>query len=209
MGDVPQKEANGVREKSAEAYLAQYCSVRNILSQILPILLLTLTGSLIAGLLLSGMITTLTALPGLLIMIPAVMDTRGSIYASLGSRIGSGLHLGFVDPNLRKNPHLFNAIAGSLINALIISGFIAVLAFGFLTYLGLPVIPIYSLMAIAILAGVLSGTILTIVVLVASIAGYNRGIDPDNLSGPVVSVFGDMISILMLLLTAQLILGVL
>ena len=69
-------------------------------------------------------------------------------------------------------------------------------------------IPIFSLMAIAIIAGVLSGAILTIVVLLASIAGYNRGIDPDNLSGPVVSVFGDMISILMLLLTAQLVLGV-
>ncbi|MCZ6725110.1 MAG: magnesium transporter [Thaumarchaeota archaeon] len=209
MGALPEQDEKGVREKSAEAYLAQYCSVRNILSQILPILLVTLTGSLIAGLLLSGMINTLTALPGLLIMIPAVMDTRGSIYASLGSRIGSGLHLGFVEPSFRKNPHLLNAILGSLINALIISTFIAILAFGFLTYLGLPVIPIYSLIAIAIIAGILSGTILTIVVLVASIAGYNRGIDPDNLSGPVVSVFGDMISILMLLLTAQFVLGVL
>ena len=209
MGALPEQDEKGVREKSAEAYLAQYCSVRNILSQILPILLVTLTGSLIAGLLLSGMIDTLTALPGLLIMIPAVMDTRGSIYASLGSRIGSGLHLGFVEPSFRKNPHLLNAILGSLINALIISTFIAILAFGFLTYLGLPVIPIYSLIAIAIIAGILSGTILTIVVLVASIAGYNRGIDPDNLSGPVVSVFGDMISILMLLLTAQFVLGVL
>ena len=209
MGASPERDEKGVREKSAEAYLAQYCSVRNILSQILPILLVTLTGSLIAGLLLSGMIDTLTALPGLLIMIPAVMDTRGSIYASLGSRIGSGLHLGFVEPSFRKNPHLLNAILGSLINALIISTFIAILAFGFLTYLGLPVIPIYSLIAIAIIAGVLSGTILTIVVLLSSIAGYNRGIDPDNLSGPVVSVFGDMISILMLLLTAQFVLGVL
>ncbi|MFQ6010951.1 MAG: hypothetical protein ACE5KG_02140, partial [Nitrososphaerales archaeon] len=85
-------DASGAREKSAEAYLAQYCSVRNILRQILPILLLTLTGSLVAGLLLSGMITMLNALPGLLIMIPDVLDTRGSIYASLGSRIGSGLH---------------------------------------------------------------------------------------------------------------------
>lgn len=208
MGALPERDEKGIREKNAEAYLAQYCSVRNILSQILPILLVTLTGSLIAGLLLTGMIDTLTALPGLLIMIPAVMDTRGSIYASLGSRIGSGLHLGFVDPSLKKNPHLLNAIVGSMINALIISAFIAILAFGFLTYLGLPVIPIFSLMAIAIIAGVLSGAILTIVVLIASIAGYNRGIDPDNLSGPVVSVFGDMISILMLLLTAQLVLGV-
>ncbi len=193
----------------AKEYLEKYGSLRSILSQILPILLLTLAGSILAGFLFLEMRDSLELLPGLLALIPAVMGTRGSIYGAFGSRIATGLHLGIVEPRFVSNKNVNNAIAAALINSVVISIAIAVIAYTILLLLGLETIPVWALAVISLLAGIFSGLILIGVVMVITFGGFRRGVDPDNLVGPIVTVTGDIFSIFALLVTAKIILVIL
>ena len=193
-------------DDKANEYLEKYSSLRSILFQILPILLLTLAGSILAGFLFLEMRDLLELLPGLLAMIPAVMNTRGGIYGAFGSRIATGLHLGIVKPRFVINRNVNNAIAAALINSTVISIVIAVIAYGVLLVLGLETIPVWALAVISLLAGMISGFILTGVAILITFSSFRRGIDPDNLVGPVVTVTGDIFSIFALLFSAKIIL---
>jgi mgtE-like transporter len=64
------------------------------------------------------------------------------------------------------------------------------------------------LVSIALLAGVLSGIVLSATVLVVVFAGYRRGYNPDTLVGPVVTTAGDVFGVSFLLLAVRVVLGV-
>lgn len=193
----------------AGEYIEKYSSLKSILSQILPILLVTLAGSILAGYLFLEMRESLELLPGLLALIPAVMGTRGSIYGAFGSRIATGLHLGIVEPRFVSNRNVNNAIIAALINSVVISIVIALIAYPALILFGFETIPIWALIVISLLAGVISGLILIGVVVLITFSGFRRGIDPDNLVGPIVTITGDIFSIFALLLSARIILVIL
>ncbi len=188
--------------------LQNYAGIGTILKQIMPILMLTTAGSVFAGFVFIGMSEQLEILPGLIVLIPAVMDTRGNIYGALGSRLATGFHLGIIMPKFERNPNLINISSVSIVNTAIVSVIIAILAYVVLIILSIETIPIWALMAISLLAGLISGVILLSVVITAGYLGYRSGIDPDNLLGPAVTVTGDIFSILALLLAAEMIIGV-
>jgi mgtE-like transporter len=60
---------------------------------------------------------------------------------------------------------------------------------------------------VALVAGVLSGVVLTVVVVSVVFAGYRRGRDPDTLVGPIVTTTGDVFGVLFLLLAVRLVLA--
>ena len=193
-------------EDPAKEYLRKYSSLTSILSQILPILLLTLVSSILTGFLFLKMKESLELLPGLLLLIPAVMGTRGGIYGAFGSKLATGLHLGIVEPRFVTNRNVNNAIATALINSLVISTVIPFVAYVSLLLLGLNTIPLWALVVISLLSGMISGLILLGIVILITFTGYRRGIDPDNLVGPLVTVNGDIFSILALLASAKIVL---
>jgi len=193
-------------EDPAKEYLRKYSSLTSILSQILPILLLTLVSSILTGFLFLKMKESLELLPGLLLLIPAVMGTRGGIYGAFGSKLATGLHLGIVEPRFVTNRNVNNAIATALINSLVISTVIPLVAYVSLLLLGLNTIPLWALVVISLLSGMISGLILLGIVILITFNGFRRGIDPDNLVGPLVTVTGDIFSILALLASAKIVL---
>lgn len=197
---------NGERRDPARKYLERYASLRPILAQIMPILLLTLAASILAGFLLLEMKRSLELLPGLLALIPAVMGTRGSIYGAFGSRLATGLHLGIIEPKFVKNRNLSNAIEVALINSVVISVLIAVFAYAILLVLARETVPLWALVTISLTAGIISGLILLGIVMFITFTGFKKGVDPDNLVGPLVTVTGDVFSILALLITAEMVL---
>lgn len=202
------KNDDSQEQSRQDELLQNYAGMGTILKQILPILLLTTAGSVFAGFVFMGMSEQLDLLPGLIVLIPAVMDTRGNIYGALGSRLATGLHLGIIMPKFERNPNLINISSVSIVNTAIVSVVIAILAYAVLTFLSVETIPIWALVAISLLAGLISGFILLCVVIIAGFSGYRKGTDPDNLLGPVVTITGDIFSILALLLAAQMITGV-
>jgi len=187
-----------VREVAATAY-----------RESVPALAASAVGGLLAGVVLGGMDAEFRAVPGLLVLVPALLATRGNVYGSLGARIATGLHQGLVEPTVRDaDPRLFRAVAAAVLNGLIASSFAAVVAFSILTALGAGPAPVSSLVAIALLAGVLSGVVLSGLVVVVVFAGYRRGYNPDTLVGPLVTTAGDVFGVAFLLLAVRIIIAV-
>ena len=170
----------------------------------LPALSASVLGGLLAGVVLGGMRGEFRAVPGLLVLVPALLATRGNVYGSLGARLATGLHQGLIEPHLRGvDPRLFRAIAAAISNGLLASAFAAVVAFLILSGLGDAVAPLAVLLAVALLAGVLSGIALSVSVVAVVFAGYRRGHNPDPLVGPIVTTAGDVFGVAFLLLSVR------
>lgn len=170
-----------------------------------PTVLVSSLGGIAAGLALSGMEAEFRAVPGLLVMIPAFLAIRGSVYGSLGSRLSSGLHQGLIEPTFDLDRRVWNALAAALLNGITTSLLAAALTFGILTALGSSVASLPVLLAVAFLGGTLAGIALSGVVLLVVFVGYRRGSDPDNLVGPTVTTAGDVFGTLSLLVATRLV----
>ncbi|WP_276245898.1 MULTISPECIES: magnesium transporter [unclassified Haladaptatus] len=170
----------------------------------LPALSLSVVGGLFAGVVLGGMRAELQDVPGLLVLIPALLATRGNVYGSLGARIATGLHQGLVEPHVfNGDRRLQSAVAASMANGILASLFAAAVTFFVLGGLSRPAAPLQTLLAIALIAGLLSGTALSVVVVTVVFAGYRRGYNPDTLVGPVVTTTGDVFGLAFLLLAVR------
>jgi mgtE-like transporter len=98
------------------------------------------------------------------------------------------------------------AVTAALANGILASLFAAVVAFLVLRLLARPVAPLSTLLAIALVAGLLSGVALTVAVVSVVFAGFRRGYNPDTLVGPLVTTTGDVFGISFLLLAVRLVL---
>ena len=158
---------------------------RDIYRQALPVVLLSLVAGLFSGTLLGteAMRASIERVPGILLLLPAFLATRGGVYGSLGARLSSGLHQGVITPQLTLDRRITNAMVASFINGITISVFIAVT-----TYL--------TLFA---LGGGLSAVLMLSVLVVVIFVGYRHGLDPDNVIGPVVTTLGDVFGVIFLL----------
>ena len=183
----------GLREIAGEAY-----------REALPALAASLVGGLLAGVVLGGMRAGLRAVEGLLVLVPALLATRGNVYGRFGARLSTGLHQGLVEPRVRAgDERVRHAAAAALANGLLASTVAAVLAFLVLTLLGSPVASLPVLVGVALTAGLLSGIALTAVVVIVVFAGYRRGRNPDTLVGPLVTTTGDVFGMLFLLVAVR------
>ena len=186
-----------------DEYLEEYASLSSIVEQTLPLLLICVMLGLFAGVILGGMKSSLEALPGLLVLVPAILATRGNIFGAFGSRLGSALHQGLIRPELKRDNNLMHSITAALGEGVIMSIVVAVIAHYVILALGRDSIGIIPLTAISLIAGVVSGIVLTVLILVLAFAGYKRGIDPDNITGPIATTVGDLLAMLALFMAAE------
>ncbi|APW96694.1 hypothetical protein CHINAEXTREME_02405 [Halobiforma lacisalsi AJ5] len=171
----------------------------SIYREALPILLVALGGGLFAGLVLEDILESVERFPGLLVMVPVFLATRGNVYGALGGRISSGLHQGLLDPQFERNDRLVNAVLASLVNGIGISIVIGVITWAALLVLGWEVAALSELVGIMLVAGTLTSVVMIVGLLGLIFAGYNRGYDPDNLVGPIVTTLGDIFGMLFML----------
>ena len=183
--------------------------VREAYREAVPALAASAAGGLLAGVVLGGMRTEFRAVPGLLVLVPALLATRGNVYGSLGARLATGLHQGLVQPHVRAaDPRLYRAIAAAILNGLLASSFAAVVAVAALTALGGSAAPLSTLLAVAVISALLSGVALSLTVVLVVFAGYRRGYNPDPLVGPIVTTAGDVFGVAFLLLAVRAVLFV-
>ena len=181
--------------------------VRRAYREAIGPLLVSAIGGLFAGLVLGGMTGDLAVVRGLLVLVPALLATRGNVYGAFGARLASGLHQGLVEPHVTLgDERLRAATAAAMSNNLMASGFAGVFTFVALEWFPGNPAPLGSLVAIALVAGFLSGLALTVVVVFVMFLGYRRGVNPDTLVGPLVTTTGDVVGIAFLLLAVRLVL---
>ncbi len=159
----------------------------------LPVLLLSAVGGLVAGTILGRMEADLAAVEGLLVMVPAFLAIRGSVYGALGSRLSSALYQGIMNPVFEADRRLRSASVAALLNGVAASLVAALLTYGVLKGLGLRVAPLIVLVIIALVAGVLAGIALTAVIVGVVFVGFRRGYDTDALIGPTMTTVGDVL----------------
>lgn len=168
---------------------------KEMLKQSLPLLIVCGLGGILAGNIFGAMSAILRDIPGLIVVIPAVIAMRGNISTALGSRLGSAYHLGIIDAENLLNKELKQNIIASLILSLIMSIIIGFLAY--ITSLFLNVYPDpFQMITIVVIAGFMSGLILISLTIIIIYIAFKKGYDPDNITGPALATFGDVISML-------------
>jgi mgtE-like transporter len=185
-------------------------SVREVATQAyreaLPVLAVSAVGGLFAGLVLGGMRGDLRTVSGLLVLVPALLATRGNVYGAMGAKLSTGLHQGLVEPKpIPDDRRIYTAVTAAMLNGVFISVFAAGVAYGVLVAFARPAASLVVLAAIAFVAGVLSGVALTVIVVATVFAGYRRGLNPDTLVGPVVTTTGDVFGMAALLAAVRLV----
>ena len=188
-----------------DKYLSEYASVSSIVREALPFELMATVGGVIAGIIFSGMTNELQMIPGLIVIYPGVLGLRGNISSTLGSRLGSAIHMGLITDIDRNNPELTNNISGSLL-----LGFFMAILLGFLGHfvtlaLGFESAGAFKLILICVISALTSGVILSFVAVLLAIGMFRFGFDPDNVVTPSIATIGDIVSMFMLFLSAKLV----
>jgi len=175
------------------------------------VLFISLGGGIFAGSVLGtdGMVDAFEQIPGLLLLLPAFLATRGSVYGSLGARLASGLHQGLIEPKVTWDRRLKNAVLASFINGMYISVFVGFLSWAVILLIRPEAEPSLAvLVGVMFIAGLLTSIIMIIGLVILVFAGYAHGLDPDNLVGPIVTTLGDIFGVVFLY-AAIIIVGVL
>jgi len=169
-------------------------------------LLISSGGDLLAGLTLGSITGTLEALPGLLVLVPAAIGMRGNVFGALGSRLSTAIHTGTFQLSRRPDTVVGQNLAASLSLSLSISLVVAVLAKVIAVGFGLEhTISVADFVVISVIGGFLSSiVVMAITVAVASLS-VRRDWDLDNVSSPIVTAAGDMVTLPALFLATYLV----
>jgi mgtE-like transporter len=161
---------------------------------------------LLAGITLGYMTGTLELLPGLLVLIPPAIGMRGNVFGAVGSRLGTALHVGTFEFSLKKGSVLRQNLQSSLLLTLFMSLIMGVLAKLVTEALGFSSVGLEDFLFISVFGGVLAGLVLVIFNLIVAYIGYKREWDIDNISAPIITAAGDIVTLPMLFLAAIIIL---
>lgn len=163
-------------------------------------LFLCTMGDLITGIVMGVFISNLKMLPALIVLIPGAIGMRGNIFATLGSRLGTYLHTGQIQPNFKPSKILNQNISSSTVLTLLTSFYLGILAALIAKAIGLKV-SILDLLLISVIAGLLSAVIMLLFSMLIAFFTYKHGWDPDNVTAPMITLIGDMVTLPLLFLS--------
>jgi mgtE-like transporter len=181
-------------QRRARRLWAHWRAEQRTLRQGLVALVLSTFAGFVAGLTLSHISGTLTLLPGLLVLIPAAVGMRGTIFGAIGARLGTSTHAGLFEATLRRQSVLGQNIEVGILTTLSSSLYLAALARLMMAALSptRPSISFWDLLTISVVGGALGSIIILAVTIGLSLLSYRRGWDLDAVSTPMVTALGDM-----------------
>jgi mgtE-like transporter len=180
--------------------------VTDILLQATPVVILTSIGELFAGSILGKMHERLDLIPGLIILVPAIMGLRGNIGTALGSRLSASLHLGLIDKRFTFGKFNLDNVGAGFSLSLMVSIIIGLFARLACHVFGLPSIPLVNLLLIAILASAMASLVLIPFTVTLTYFAFNRRLDPDNIVAPIIGMVGDIITVAVVFIAADIVL---
>ncbi|MGH9188392.1 MAG: magnesium transporter [Acidimicrobiales bacterium] len=164
--------------------------------QSLVALYLNSSTSFVAGAFLGSITGTLTRYPGLTVLVPAAIGLRGNTFGAFGNRISTSIHAGTFRVSARRDTVLGQNILASMLLTVVVS--LALAAVAKLVAVGLNVpgsIGLLDLGVVSIVGGLL-GSVAVLVLTVGLTGGAVRfGWDLDNVTAPLVSVLGDVLTL--------------
>jgi len=169
-------------------------------------LLISSGGDLLAGLTLGSITGTLESLPGLLVLVPAAIGMRGNVFGALGSRLGTAVHTGTFRMSARRDTVVGQNLAASISMSLSVSLVLAVLAKAVSVAFGLEnTISIADFVVISVIGGFLSSIVVMGITVGVATLSVRRNWDLDNVTSPIVTAAGDMVTLPALFLATYLV----
>jgi len=161
--------------------------------------LVSITGGLLAGLILAVRLKHLYLLPGFFILFPGFLELQGDINTTIAARVGSFLHTN----DIKKADHFHdreikNNLWASFLLVIVTSLYLGIFSF-FLSFLILHKL-VFRLIFVSFLAGLGVNLILIPLTLVTSVWLYKERHDPDNIMGPFLTSLSDIFSVIVLTL---------
>ena len=169
--------------------------LKSLLKLSLPLLILCGIGEIFAGRLLGGMNQLLLDYPGLIVVIPALIGLKGNIDITLGSRLGSAIHLGLITPDDIWNREMKENVNAALILSIVMTLFAGTFAYITSLILHFETVGFLQIVLIAFTAGVVSGLLLIFITIGVIFLSIRFELDPDNITAPTLATLGDMITI--------------
>lgn len=167
---------------------------------------LSISGGTLAGLFLASSVmkNLLENFPGLLIMVPGFLGLRGNILGAVSARVGTGLHMGLIEPKITLKGDTAMNLVASLFLSMFVNALIGVLAYFVSVILGVNAV-LWKLMVVGALSGALASVIVGPFTIMLTILIFRRGVDPDSVMGPLVTSVGDITAVICLFLAAILV----
>ena len=154
------------------------------------------TTSLVAGGFLGSITSTFEALPGLLVLVPAAIGLRGNIFGAFGNRISTTIHSGTFRLSARPDSVLGQNVLAAGILTLVMSVVLAVAAKSIAVALGIAeTISVLDLAVISVIGGVLASVVVLAATLGLARGAVRYGWDLDNVTAPLVSTLGDVLTL--------------
>jgi mgtE-like transporter len=164
--------------------------------QSLVALSIGLVASLVAGLTLGAISDTLEELPGLLVLVPAAIGLRGTIFGALGARLGTSIHTGTFGLSARADTVLGQNVLASGVLTLVTSVVLAFLAKGVAVGFGLDgTISVVDFLVISLVGGLVSSAVVMVLTVSLAANSVRHSWDLDNVMAPLVTAAGDMVTL--------------
>ncbi len=203
---LPDFEEETINEISLAQSLRYHITLSTLKEGFFGLLLMSLM-SLAAGMVLGMMTGALESLPGLILLITPAIGMRGNIFGAMGSRLGTALHTGMFSTSLKPYSILSQNIYASMINTVLISFALGLMAWGVALLLKIESIDLVEFVLISMIGGIISSFFVLIITVGVAVTGHKRGWDIDNMSAPIITAAGDMVTLPALFLAVILIGG--
>jgi mgtE-like transporter len=155
-----------------------------------------LVASLVAGLTLGAISDTLEELPGLLVLVPAAIGLRGTIFGALGARLGTAIHTGTFRLSTRADTVLGQNVLASAVLTVVASVALAFLAKAVAVGFGLEsTISVVDFLVISLVGGLASSAVVMVLTVTLAANSVRYSWDLDNVMAPLVTAAGDMVTL--------------
>lgn len=176
-----------------------------MVKQSLPFLIICGIGEVFAGTIFGHMKDLFVSYPGLIVLMPAVIGMRGNIQTTLGSRLSSSVHLGIIgSKHVLQNPETHENIYATLSLSVTMAVITSTVAYLSSKSAGIATISLISLILVAVTAAFIASLFLTSITITIVVVSFSKGLDPDNVTAPLLTTVGDIISIFCIYITVLL-----
>lgn len=190
--------------RRARSLWAYWRAEQRTLRQGLAALAVSTLAAFVAGLTLAHVTGTLEELPGLIVLIPAAVGMKGTIFGAIGARLGTANVAGVLEPTLRRGGVLHRNVYVAIVTTFSSSLWLAVLAKLATEAFGEESIALWKLATIAIVGGAIGSALILMITIALSVLSYRREWDLDSVSTPMVTALGDMTTLPSLFLATYL-----
>lgn len=171
--------------------------VKRIIIESYPVLIAASLISISGGVMLGSSKNVVASVQQFFAMMLVINATAGNLGSILGARLASALHLGTLEPKLRGQKLLKDNLAASAIQSLSVFSILGIVFY------------LLSGSTNVAAAFFISGAILSLTVMIMTVASafvsYKGGLDPDNVVIPIITSVADVVGIMILLLTINIV----